>query len=167
MSLLKSFLNSVRDAPEDDSPGETLPVKMDLEERMAYRREVLFDVIRISLVSHGIPGDSCRLQASRVDKRGHLFVVMIDLPGSFLNDARGSHPVLAGIGKSIGTNARSTGLIDVVGAYWRVIDAPPVEHGSDTSSGAPGSIAQALLAYGHQNISPRTYASDLAPLSAA
>ena len=97
---------------------------------------------------------------------GHIFVVMIDLSHDFLHNAHGSQVVLAEIGKLIAADAKATELIDVVGVYWRVVD----REGRDVPQAEPaaqGTIAQALLANGRQNIDARTYATDVAPLAAA
>ena len=46
MSILKSLFSS-KEAPK--SGPETAPVKMNLEERMAFRREMLYEAIKVTI----------------------------------------------------------------------------------------------------------------------
>ena len=72
------------------APGpETLPVKMNLEERMAFRRELLFETIRATLSSHFIEPNSYRFKIMRTDRRGHCYVVMLDMTASFMTSEQG------------------------------------------------------------------------------
>jgi hypothetical protein len=168
MSLLNFFFSSTREGPKDrdlDPDGETVPVKMNLEERMAFRREVLFDVIKVSLAGKEIAATSYKLRISRADKRGHHFVVMIDLSNEFEHDARAGQQALADIGRLICANARSTELINVIAVYWRLVDLD--ERAGDTAAGAPPGMAHGLPDDGRYDMGGRSYASDIAPLAAS
>lgn len=79
MSWWKNWLGrkSVNDsALEMRQPGQKL---MSLDERMAFRREMVFEAMREVLVQHGLPPLSYKLNVARLDSRGHRYAVMVDL----------------------------------------------------------------------------------------
>lgn len=165
MSLFRSIFTARRADPASDA-GQTLPQKMNLEERMAFRREMLFEAIALAMKKCGMVEKSYRLRVSRMDKRGHVYAVMIELSGEFMDDPRYSHAALCTIGKTIVATAGASGLLQVHGVYWNV---------SDLSSGFESSRAEApaagLASTLQDNwpepfeVEQRLYASDIAPLS--
>lgn len=79
MLWLKNWLGrkTVNDsAMEMRQPGQKL---MTLDERMAFRREMVFEAMREVLVQHGLPPLSYKLNVARLDSRGHRYAVMVDL----------------------------------------------------------------------------------------
>ena len=52
---------------------------MNLNERMAFRRELLCETIHASLKSRLIAANTYRFEVMRTDTRGHCFVVMLDM----------------------------------------------------------------------------------------
>ena len=62
-----------------------MPVKMNLNERMAFRRELLYETIRASLKSRSVADNTYRFKVMRTDKRGHCFVVMLDMSPTFMD----------------------------------------------------------------------------------
>ncbi|MEO7391252.1 MAG: hypothetical protein ABIU58_03695 [Ramlibacter sp.] len=152
MFLFDSLFPSRPAASLSVSQGETLPPRMNLEERMTFRRDLLFDIIAHTLEHNGIPAECYRLRVSRTDKRGHCFAVMVDLSNEFQNSAFSTPHVLGEIGRGIADNAKASGFLEVVGVYWRVCD----QSGLGLSVAAPAHRA---------SVDSRIYASDLAPLS--
>lgn len=63
-------------AQQELSPEQKL---MSLEERMAFRREMVFGAVREVLSNHHLPPLSYKLNVARLDARGHRYAVMIDL----------------------------------------------------------------------------------------
>ena len=191
MSFFQNLFSSSHGQKESD-PGETGPVKMSLDERMAFRREMLFDSVKTTMESRGILGASYRFKVVRADKRGHSFVVMVDLSTDFMDSEQGSQRALASLGTVIGKNALARYGLGVSAVYWRVneelrgFDPQRAEVAAAPDSGPLSpeakraanvrryerATAQELAAFesawqnsSEMTIGDRTYSSDLAPLT--
>jgi hypothetical protein len=165
----KSFFSPAPppDAGDSDSDGAglTQPRKMNLEERMAYRREMLFEAIGLAMDRQGIAESCYRLRVSRTDKRGHAYAVMISLSNDFLHDARGNPASLQEIGRTIAAVAGASGLLEVNGVYWSVLDQPGGLGGRRTETPASeAAVTRPPLKRVEIAIDQRIYASDIAPL---
>jgi len=182
--------SQVRASHDLDGP-ETAPVKMDLEERKAFRRELLFESVRTTFSSQFIDTSSYRFKVMRTDKRGHCYVVMLDMSPKFMATDQGQHPQLVEIAALLTQNARNRYGLVVGGVYWRVDEAlnSPSASRSQTSGSADlaaaapharstnidkyqRATAQELAAFeaawqknNAVQIGDRTYSSDLAPLA--
>ena len=198
MPIFKGFFSTTRahkTGPPERDPArvegpETAPVKMDLEERMAFRRELLFETIRATLHSRFIEAHSYRFRVMRTDKRGHCYVVMLDMPPTFMETPQGEHRELAAMAALITKNAQARYGLIVGGVYWRTDDATTTPaYGAkrsslnDLASQQQAQPATQLEKYGRATaeelaafeaawqknnaiqIGDRTYSSDLAPLS--
>ncbi len=185
MSILKSLFatkESARAGPE------TAPVKMNLEERMAFRREMLYEAIKVTMQASGMLSASYKFRVVRNDKRGHQYSVMIDLSTDFLNNPEGQPARLLAVGANITRNAMARYGIVVAGVYWRVNEelkgfdrAPdefvaPAEASPQTPPTArekyERATADELAAFeaawqkGQElQVGDRIYSSDLAPLT--
>nr|MDP2190789.1 hypothetical protein [Rhodoferax sp.] len=189
MSFFQSLFSSSQGGARESVGGpETGPVKMNLDERMAFRREMLFDSVKSTMESRGVLSASYRFKVVRADKRGHSFVVMVDLSTDFMDGEQGQQRPLMALGDAIRKNALSRYGIGVPAVYWRVneeIKGFDPQRGEDTNPGAatPEAIrssnmrkyeratAQELAAFesawkksSELSIGDRTYSSDLAPL---
>lgn len=111
--------SSSDDANAEHRGPETMPVPMNLEERMAFRRELLYESIRTSLNSRFIAPNSYRFKAMRTDKRGHCFVVMLDMSPSFLDSPAGQRAGLMQTADELIKNAQTKYGLQVGGVYWR------------------------------------------------
>ncbi|MES2399887.1 MAG: hypothetical protein V4573_07870 [Pseudomonadota bacterium] len=198
MSLFKGLFPSTK-SPRSNSPErqeharggpETAPVKMNLEERMAFRRELLFENVRTTLSSYFIDARSYHFKVMRTDKRGHCYVVMLDMPPAFMLGEQGQHARLAEIAAALTKNAQTRYGLIIGGVYWRVdesLAATSTERARPTAtpsfaSSQPGpeltniekyerATAEELAAFeaawqrdSDIQIGDRTYSSDLAPL---
>lgn len=191
MSFFQNLFTSSH-SPKDSAAGETGPVKMSLDERMAFRREMIFDSVKATMESRGILSGSYKFKVVRADKRGHSFVVMVDLSTDFMESEQGRQRALAQLGVIIGKNALSRYGLGVAAVYWRVneelkgfdsLRAQPAAE-PDTDSLSPEAkrasnlrryeraTAQELAAFesawqnsSEMTIGDRTYSSDLAPLT--
>ncbi len=190
MSFFQNLFSSSHSGTKEAGVGpETGPVKMNLDERMAFRREMLFDSVKSTMESRGILSASYRFKVVRADKRGHSFVVMVDLSTDFMDAEQGHQRPLMALGEAIRKNALTRYGLGVTAVYWRVNEeikgfdpqrgSDAAAHG-DTSPEAARSAnvhkyeratAQELAAFeaawqksGELSIGDRTYASDLAPL---
>ena len=98
---------------------ETLPVKMNLDERMAFRRELLYETIHVSLKSRFIAANTYRFKVMRTDKRGHSFVVMLDMSPTFMASPAGRYNLLKETAALLIKNAETKYGLLVSGVYWR------------------------------------------------
>lgn len=181
MSILKSLF-ATRDSAR--SGPETAPVKMNLEERMAFRREMLYEAIKVTMQASGVLSASYKFRVVRNDKRGHQYSVMIDLSTDFLANPEGQPARLVAVGANITRNAMARYGIVVAGVYWRVneelqgfdktpAEAAPAEPAAQTPRQKyERATADELAAFeaawqkGQSlQVGDRIYSSDLAPLT--
>jgi hypothetical protein len=87
---------------------------------MAFRRELLFETIRASLNMRFIAPNTYRFKVMRTDKRGHCFVVMLDMSPTFMASPAGQHAQLAQTAALLTKNAETKYGLIVGGVYWRV-----------------------------------------------
>ena len=197
MAIFQNLFGSSR-SPKDDASAkdssrregpETLPVKMNLEERMAFRRELLFEAIKVTLNNNFIAPNTYRFKVMRSDKRGHCYMVMFDMPPDFMNGEQGQHGQLTKLAAALTKNAQTRYGLVVGGVYWRVDEtlAASVANWARPSTPAPLAAPQNSVATNIENyervtaeeladfeaawqkdsdirIGDRTYSSDLAPL---
>ena len=98
---------------------ENMPVRMSLQERMLFRRELLFETVRASLGMRSIAPDTYRLKIMRTDKRGHSFVIMLDMSPAFMASSAGQQDQLKETAALIADNAQTKYGLSVGGVYWR------------------------------------------------
>lgn len=183
-----------QDVPDDGLNGargpETMPVKMNLDERMAFRRELLFEIIRTSLQSRFIAPNTYRFKVMRTDKRGHCFVVMLDMSPGFMDSQAGQRASLKDIAALLIKNADTRYGLQVSGVYWRSDDTLDVSVASWARPVTTTSLGASTASERRDNIEKfeavtaeemaefeaawqkdaaiqvggRTYSSDLAPL---
>jgi hypothetical protein len=98
-------------APE----GETSAMRRELR---AMRRELLFGVVRESMVRAGVLSASYKFKVLSLDTRGHHFLIMMDLSSEFTADAHR----LTEIEALVAQRAKARYDIDVKALYWRAFD---------------------------------------------
>lgn len=82
-TMFSFFRKTPGASPETISHHSMLPHRMDLEERKAFRRELLDRVIRESLLALEVASGMYRLRTMPLDARHHRFVAMIDVGRHF------------------------------------------------------------------------------------
>ena len=97
-----------------------MPVKMNLEERMAFRREMLFEAVKSTLNHNSIAPNTYRFKVVRTDKRGHCYVVMFDMSPDFMASEQGQHSQLSKLATALIANAQSRYGLVVGAVYWRI-----------------------------------------------
>lgn len=187
MSVLRNLFSPGKRAKSAPAGPETGPVKMNLDERMEFRREMLYEAIKVTMQAHGILSASYRFRVVRNDRRGHMYSVMMDLSTDFMHNREGRPGQLAALGAAIAKNAAARYGIMVAGVYWRVNEQiqgfepsrPAADPGADAET--PDLVpprsrhgrarAEELAAFeafwqkGQElQLRDRVYASDLAPL---
>lgn len=139
MSFFLNLFSSTHGTRDGAQGPETAPVKMNLDERMAFRREMLFDSIKTTMQSHGILSGSYRFKVVRADKRGHSYVVMVDLSADFMDSEQGRPRPLKALGESMTKNALARYGVGVAAVYWRV---NPELKGFDPARGEAGAVSE-------------------------
>ena len=160
------------------SAGRTagaMPARMDLQERMLFRRELLYETVRASLSMRSIAPDTYRLKITRTDKRGHCFVIMLDMSPAFMASSAGQQDQLKKSAALIADNAQTKYGLSVGGVYWRAdetLDATPEALRRTTIKTDEQVSAEEMAEFeaAWQNdtavqIGGRTYSTDLAPLA--
>lgn len=160
---------------------------MNLEERMEFRREMLYEAVKVTMEAHGILSASYRFRVVRNDRRGHMYSVLMDLSTDFLHNREGRPAHLLALGAAMAKNAAARYAIMVSGVYWRVNDQiqgfeasrPGPAPGADaTPPDVPLARRGRILARAEElaafeaalqkgqalQIRDRVYATDLAPL---
>lgn len=187
MSVLRNLFTPGKRAVSAPAGPETAPVRMNLEERMEFRREMLYEAIKVTMQAHGILSASYRFRVVRNDRRGHMYSVMMDLSTDFMHKREGQPAQLVVLGAAMAKNAATRCGILVAGVYWRVNEEiqgfessrPVAEPGAEATAPdlpLPGrrherARAEELAAFetarqkGEElRLRDRVYASDLAPL---
>ena len=151
MKIFQNLFSTTRSEPDDLSVQgrtsakgpETMPVKMNLEERMEFRRELLFEVVRSTLDDRRIASSSYRFKVMRTDKRGHCYAIMMDMSSAFMASAQAQHRQLAETAALLTQNARTRYGLVVTGMYWRIDETLDVNVAAwARSPGVPAPVAE-------------------------
>lgn len=115
---------------------------MNLEERMAFRRELLFESIRVSMNQRSIAPNAYRAKVMRVDKRGHSFIVMFDMSPTFMLSPAGQRTELVATAALLTQNAKKKYGLVVGGVYWRIDETLDTEVAHWARPSAPAPLEQ-------------------------
>lgn len=122
MSWFSKWMGTPAPAPEPEvaihapSPGQ---IRMTLDERMALRRKMVLETVQEVLNFHGLTENHYRINAMRVDERGHQYAVLIDLLVSSSGRTADSIGEWHATEAQIGQMAMSRYRIKVGTVYWR------------------------------------------------
>ena len=128
MTIFQNLFSSTS-SPKDEANAkdvarreraQTMPVKMNLEERMAFRREMLFEAVKSTLNHNSIAPNTYRFKVVRTDKRGHCYMVMFDMSPDFMASEQGQHRQLSKLATALIANAQSRYGLVVGAVYWRI-----------------------------------------------
>lgn len=97
------------------------------------RRELLFQVVRESMVRVGVLSSAFRFKVLSLDQRGRSFLVMVELSAEFSGEA----DKLAEIEAMIAQTARQRFDIIVQAVYWRYFNASSAPQSVPSSAPAP------------------------------
>jgi hypothetical protein len=186
MSVLKNLFSASKSPKHGATGPETGPVKMNLDERMEFRREMLFEAIKVTMQAHGILSASYKFRVVRNDKRGHQYLVLVDLSTDFLDSREGGPARMVEVGAAIAKNAAARYNLLVSGVYWQVNEQiqgfgasrPAPLRAAPEAAASPPPVRRAERATAEElaafeaawekgramQICDRVYSSDLAPL---
>ncbi|MBC7618189.1 MAG: hypothetical protein H7293_04225 [Candidatus Saccharibacteria bacterium] len=94
--------------------------RMDLEERKAFRREMLYQSIRDTFLSMEVIGSMYKFKVMPIDERHHRFIAMFDVAKSFVTNKENRVRSFAAIEQQMRINTYKRFGILVDGTYWRV-----------------------------------------------
>ena len=94
--------------------------RMDLEERKAFRKEMLYQSIRDTFLSIEVIGSMYKFKVMPVDERHHRFIAMIDVAKSFVTNKDNRLRSFSAIEQQMRVNTYKRFGILVDGTYWRV-----------------------------------------------
>ena len=118
-----SFLSlRKKNAAAEASTHATVTQRMSLEERKAFRREMLYQSLRETFLSMDIIGSMYKFKVMPVDERHHRFVAMFDVAKSFVAGKDARTKSFAQMEQLMRTNAFKRYGVVLVGTYWRVSD---------------------------------------------
>jgi hypothetical protein len=104
----------------DSTPPETDPTRMTLAERMAHRREMLYQSIRESLLQLQVISSMYRFRVMNLDPRHHRFVAMIEVTNNFSAKVDGMSAGFSQIEDYIKKRAAERYGVTLEGIFWRV-----------------------------------------------
>jgi len=96
---------------------------MDLEERKAFRQEMLYQSIRETFLSMEVIGSMYKFKVMPVDERHHRFIAMIDVAKSFVTGKEARTKSFASIEKLMRANTYKRFGVLIEGTYWRVSES--------------------------------------------
>lgn len=116
-----SFFRTRKDKGSQKSfPDSSPPGRMDLAERKAFRREMLYQAIRESLLSLEVVSSMYKFKVMNVDERHHRFIVMIDVTPSFQPHNASKPRSFFDIEDFVKKNTFDRFGLILEGIYWRV-----------------------------------------------
>ena len=116
ISLFRRFFKKSDAGP---TLGPDAPERMDLEERMAFRREMLYRAVRETMASIEVIAAMYKFKVSRVDERGHRYIVMVDVAKGFEVGTHAQVNGFADIEALVKKTAFDRYGVVVTGMYWR------------------------------------------------
>jgi hypothetical protein len=129
------------------------------------RRELLFQVVRESMVRVGVLSSAFKFKVLSLDQRGRSFLVMIELSAEFSGEAE----KLAEIEAMIAHSAKTRYEIIVQAVYWRYFNLASSQASSQVNNVTAVSAPAPLLGAIHAPVSKPVplYAMDGKPVAAA
>ena len=101
-------------------PDSVPPRRMDLSERKSFRREMIFQAIRESLMSLEVNSSMYKFKVMNVDDRHHRFIAMIDVTQSFQTGKYSTPHSFYEIEELIKKSTFDRFGLLLEGIYWRV-----------------------------------------------
>jgi hypothetical protein len=116
-----SFFKKSGPRPQETQGPDSLPPRrMDLAERKAYRRELLYQSVKEAMLSLEVISSMYKFKVMNVDVRHHRFVVMIDVTQSFKIRKNNRPLTFYDLEELIKKSSFERSGIVVEGIYWRV-----------------------------------------------
>ncbi|MES2952777.1 MAG: hypothetical protein V4858_29965 [Pseudomonadota bacterium] len=118
--MFSFFRTKKKPAAEVAAAAEAHAKRMDLEERKAFRQEMMYQSIRESFLAMEVIGSMYKFKVMPVDVRHHRFIAMIDVAKSFVTGRDAKTKSFAALEKLMRSNAYKRFGVLIEGIYWRV-----------------------------------------------
>ena len=119
--MFSFFRSKKQQAPADvAAAAEAHAKRMDLEERKAFRQEMLYQSIRESFLAMEVIGSMYKFKVMPMDMRHHRFIATIDVAKSFVTGKDAKTKSFAALEKLMRSNAYKRCGVLIEGIYWRV-----------------------------------------------
>jgi hypothetical protein len=118
--MFSLFRTKKRATADTQAALEAHAKRMDLEERKAFRQEMLYQSIRESFLTMEVIGSMYKFKVMPVDMRHHRFIAMIDVAKSFVTGKEAKTKSFASLEKLMRSNAYKRFGVLIEGIYWRV-----------------------------------------------
>jgi len=118
--MFSLFRTKKKQPTEAIEAAEAHAKRMDLEERKAFRQEMMYQSIRESFLSMEVIGSMYKFKVTPVDVRHHRFIAMIDVAKSFVTGKEARTKSFAALEKLMRANAYKRFGVLIEGIYWRV-----------------------------------------------
>ncbi len=142
-TMLSFFRRKKKPAPTLPDPVETSDKRMSLEERMAFRQEMLYQSIRETFLSMEVIGSMYKFKVMPVDERHHRFIAMIDVAKSFVTGREARTKSFASLERRMRASAYKRFGVLLMGTYWRVNETEAhFETGGHRKADAQGGLAK-------------------------
>jgi hypothetical protein len=107
-------------AAADHRAADVQTPRMTLEERMAFRREMLYQSIRDTFLAMEVVASMYKFKVMPVDERHHRFAVMIDVAKSFVTNRPNKTKSFAAFEQMMRVDAYKRFGVLINATYWRV-----------------------------------------------
>jgi hypothetical protein len=137
---------------KDKAPPDSVPSRMDLSERKAFRREMIFQAIRESLMSLEVNSSMYKFKVMNVDVRHHRFIAMIDVTKLFQTGKYSTPHSFYEIEEFIKKSTFDRFGLLLEGIYWRVSDSESPFEKKTRAEDSSATAAAALAKTGRREI---------------
>ena len=112
---------------------------------MALRREMMFEVVRDVMNTMAVTAGAYRFKVMPMDRRGHAYIVLVDLSTHFISDGKNAQRELQRLGRLIETTADTRFHLLVPGVYWRIDPNLMIERAAGAEPDQDPSIGRARM----------------------
>lgn len=123
--MFSLFRKGGRRSPETILPSALGSRAMNLQERMAFRRELAAQAVRDSLQSLGVAASQYRFRVLPQDARHHRYLVMLDIAADFEPRAAGRVLQQFEVEARLRRHAQEHYALVFEGIYWRLNQGAP------------------------------------------
>ena len=148
--MLSLFRPKKKSTAEADAALEAHVKRMDLEERKAFRQEMLYQSIRESFLAMEVIGSMYKFKVMPVDLRHHRFIAMIDVAKSFVTGKEARTKSFASLEKLMRSNAYKRFGVLIEGIYWRVSETESQFDRYSRAADGHAADGRAIAALAHQ-----------------
>jgi hypothetical protein len=119
--------------------------RMSLEQRKAYRQEMLYQALREAFLSIEVISSMYKFKVMPVDVGHHRFIAMVDVAMSFVSGPDTKTKSFADLEKRMRSYAFNRYGVLITGVYWRVSETPDEFHHQTRAADSTNPQAASLI----------------------